>query len=77
MNFLLWLFVIRPYCFRNRKAYTPGANIDVTMWIDWQEAKETAILHGDRGMLVVCHVFLGLKVAVMILLLMMLWAGAV
>lgn len=62
MNFLLWLFVIRPYCFRNGMAYTPGANIPVTMWIDWQQANELAKERGDTGYRVVCGVYLGLKV---------------
>jgi hypothetical protein len=32
---LLWLLSIRPYCRRNGKGYTSGANIGVTFWIDW------------------------------------------
>ena len=61
MNFLLWLFVIRPYCFKNGMAYTPGANIGVTMWIDWQEASELAKARGDKSLLVVCGIFLAIK----------------
>jgi hypothetical protein len=32
-----WLFSIRPYCRRNGKGFTPGANIGVTYWADWQQ----------------------------------------
>ena len=62
INFLLWLFVIRPYCFKRGKAYTPGASIGVTMWIDWQEAKEMADERGDRWMVVVSRIFLGIEI---------------
>jgi hypothetical protein len=57
----VWLFVIRRYCVRNGMGYTPGANWDTTMWIDWQEARELAALRGDLGMLRWCRVFLGIK----------------
>ncbi|QTN31740.1 hypothetical protein HZ994_05175 [Akkermansiaceae bacterium] len=57
----LWLFVIRRYCIRNGMAYTPGANWDTTMWIDWQEARELAALRGDRAMIRWCRLFLAIK----------------
>ncbi len=57
----LWLFVIRRYCIRNGMAYTPGANWEVTMWIDWQEAKELAEKRSDRGMIRWCRLFLAIK----------------
>lgn len=60
---VLWLFVIRPYCIRNRKGYTPGANIGVTLWVDWQEARETAKTKGDKGMLMVCRIVFWLHLA--------------
>lgn len=34
LPFILWLFGVRPYCLRHGKGYTPGANLNVTMWID-------------------------------------------
>lgn len=60
---LLWLFSLRPYCRKNGKGYTPGANIGATFWIDWQEAGEIAKQKGDEGMLMLCRVVLGLQVA--------------
>ena len=55
---LLWLLLIRPYCRRNGKGFTPEANIGVTFWIDWQEAKEIAKAKGDEGMIMVCRLVL-------------------
>ena len=55
---LLWLFGIRRYCVRNGKGYTPGGNWGVTVWIDWQEASEMALVRGDTGMQRFCNVFL-------------------
>lgn len=59
---LLWLLSIRPYCRRNGKGYTPGANIGVTFWIDWQEAKEISKTKGDQGMIAVCRFVLWLHI---------------
>jgi len=59
---LLWLLVIRPYCIRNGKGYTPGATINVTLWVDWQEAGEIARAKGDRGMATVCRIVFWLQV---------------
>jgi hypothetical protein len=59
---LLWLLSIRPYCRRNGKGYTPGANIGVTFWIDWQEAKEISKTKGDEGMIMICRFVLLLHV---------------
>ena len=67
----LWLLVIRPYCIRNRKGYTPGANAGVTLWIDWQEATEIAKSRGDRGMLLLCRVFLGLQILCLLTILIL------
>jgi hypothetical protein len=50
----LWLAAIRPYCQRNRKGHTPGANVGVTFWVDWQDAGEIARDKGDGGMILVC-----------------------
>lgn len=52
---LLWLFAIRPYCRRNGKGFTPGANMGVTYWVDWQEATEISKAKGDRGMIMICR----------------------
>jgi hypothetical protein len=51
---LLWLLAIRPYCRRNGKGYTPGANVGVTFWVDWQEAREISQAKGDAGMIMIC-----------------------
>ena len=59
---LLWLFSIRPYCRRNGKGFTPGANVGVTFWIDWQEAKELSKAKGDTDMIMVCRVVLWLHI---------------
>lgn len=63
---LLWLLVIRPYCIRNGKGYTPGASMHVTLWIDWQEAVEIARAKGDKGMVAVCHIVFWLQVLLVI-----------
>ena len=60
---LLWLLSIRPYCRRNGKGFTPGANVGVTFWIDWQEAKEISKAKGDDGMILICRVVFLLHVA--------------
>lgn len=59
--FTLWLFVIRRYCVRNGMGYTPGANWDVTMWIDWQQAREMAAARSEGGMVFWCRLFLTIK----------------
>ncbi len=61
---LLWLIWIRPYCIRNRQGFTPGANMGLTMWVDWQQASEIAKAKGDGGMRWVCRIFLGLHLLV-------------
>lgn len=60
---MIWLFSIRPYCHRHRKGYTPGANIAVTFWVDWQEAREIAKDQGDNRMLFICRLVFWLQVA--------------
>jgi hypothetical protein len=52
---LLWLLSIRPYCRRNGKGFTPGANAGVTFWVDWQEAREISKSKGDEGMIMICR----------------------
>lgn len=64
---LLWLFSIRPYCRRNGRGFTPGANAGVTFWVDWQEAKEVAKDKGDRGMIMVCRLVLWLHVVAFVI----------
>lgn len=56
--FLLWLFSIRPYCVKNGMGYTPGSNAGITIWVDWQQAKELAKEKGDDGMQWICRIFL-------------------
>ncbi len=66
---LLWLFSIRPYCIRNRKGYTPGANLGVTFWVDWDQARELAKAEGNRRMLLICRVVLWLQILAVVVLL--------
>lgn len=61
---LLWLLCIRPYAIRNGKGYTPGGNVGVTMWVDWQQAQEIARARGDRGMILICRMVFWLHVAI-------------
>lgn len=65
---LLWLLSIRPYCRRNGKSFTPGANIGVTFWIDWQEAKEIAKAKDDEGMIMVCRLVLLLHLVAFVMI---------
>jgi hypothetical protein len=62
VNILLWLFSIRPYCRRNGKGFTPGANIGVTYWVDWQEAREIAKGKSDDGMIMICRLVFWLHI---------------
>jgi hypothetical protein len=62
VTIVLWLFVIRPYCRRNGKGYTPGANIGVTYWVDWQEATEISKNKGDGAMIMICRLVLWLHI---------------
>jgi hypothetical protein len=59
---LLWLLCIRPYSLRNGKGYTPGGNVGVTFWVDWQQAQEIAKAKGDRGMILICRIVFWLHV---------------
>lgn len=65
---ILWLLSIRPYCRRNGKGYTPGANVGVTFWIDWQEAKEISKAKGDKGMILICRCVLLLHIIAFVIL---------
>lgn len=55
---LLWLFAILPYRRRNGSGFTPGANIAVSIWVDWQEGSEIARENNDRPMILICRIFL-------------------
>lgn len=61
LSFLLWLASIRPYCLKHKQGFTTGANWDITIWVDWQQAGEIARKEGDGGMIAVCRLFLGLR----------------
>jgi hypothetical protein len=65
---LMWLLAIRPYCRRNGKGFTPGANIGVTFWVDWQEAKEISTAKGDKGMITICRFVLWLHILAFVIL---------
>jgi len=66
---IVWLLVIRPYCRRNGKGYTPGANAGVTFWVDWQEAKDIAKRNGDNRMMAICNALLVIQIAVAVMFL--------
>ena len=73
----IWLFSVRPYCRRHGKGYTPGANVGVTFWVDWQQAWEIAGSKEDRGMLRLCRLMLWLQLSsVALLLLLLVTAGS-
>jgi len=72
---LLWLFSIRPYCRRNGRGFTPGANIGVTFWVDWQEAKEISKSKGDDGMIMVCRLVLWLHIVAFAILAYAIFGG--
>ncbi|RYD22521.1 MAG: hypothetical protein EOP88_07670 [Verrucomicrobiaceae bacterium] len=59
---VLWLVVLRPYCIRHGKGYTPGAGVSVTLWVDWQQGGEIAREKGHTGMRVVCGFIFALQV---------------
>ena len=59
---LLWLLCIRPYALRNGQGYTPGGNVGVTFWVDWQQAQEIANAKGDKGMILICRIVFWLHV---------------
>jgi|694.fasta_scaffold80135_4 hypothetical protein len=61
---LIWFFLLRPYCRRHGKGITQGTGGLVPFWVDWQEAWDIAKAKGDRGMVFVCRVVLGLQLAV-------------
>ena len=63
-SIFLWLLVIRPYCIRHRKGYTPGALMGVTIWVDWQEASGVAKERADKGMIFICRLFLVLQLSI-------------
>ena len=65
---LLWLLSIRPYCRRNGKGYTPGANAGVTFWVDWQEAREISKTNGDAGMTMICRIVFWLHIMIFAIL---------
>ena len=71
---LLWLFSIRPYCRRNGKGYTPGANVGATFWIDWQEAGEISRAKNDRGMIMICRAVLWMHIVGILILAFALFA---
>ncbi len=55
---IIWLAFIRPYCLKIGRGYTPGASWDVALWIDWQEATESAKSTGNPRMKWICRLFL-------------------
>lgn len=60
LSFGLWFGMLRPYCRRHGKGFTPGANVGVTLMVDWQEAGELAKARGDRSISWICRLMLGL-----------------
>ena len=54
---IIWLTSIRPYCVRHGLAYTPGALWWITLWIDWQHARELAKTKKNSGIRFMCALF--------------------
>ena len=75
--YFVWQFGIRPYCLRNGKGYTPGANFATTMWVDWQEAREMAAVRGEKGPKIACQLFLGIHLVFYLGLLAVVFIGVV
>lgn len=73
---LIWLFVIRPYCVKHGRGYTLGANVGVTIWVDWQQARELAQMRADRRMLFWCRAFLVIQMVWLALLLLVILAAS-
>lgn len=71
----IWFFIIRPYAVRHGRGYTPGANIAVTAWVDWQQARELARARNDAGMIRWCRLFLWLQVAGALVFLLAVFGG--
>ncbi|MGJ8642231.1 MAG: hypothetical protein ACSHX9_02390 [Luteolibacter sp.] len=65
--YLVWQFAIRPYCLKNGKGYTTGANWAVTMWVNWQEAKELATERGDKRMIYACQLYLWIHIVFLLI----------
>lgn len=74
-SLFLWILVIRPYCVRHRKGYTPGANMGVTIWVDWQEASGVAKERGDKGMVLACRIFLVFQLVIVAAVLRAMFGG--
>jgi len=62
--YLIWQFILRPYCIKHGQGYTAGANWGVTLWIDWQQARELANTNNDRRIRIACHLFLAIHICV-------------
>lgn len=73
---LIWFLVLRPYARRHGGGYTPGANIAITAWVDWQHAKETAKARQDQNILWMCRWFLVLSLATPTIFLLMIIRAA-
>jgi hypothetical protein len=63
-SIFVWLTLIRPYAVKQGQGFTPGANVGISAWIDWQQSKEIAEKRGDRWMLWICRLFLALNLLV-------------
>lgn len=54
---LIWIFALRPYCRKHRQGYTPGATANITLWIDWQQAREIAKKREDKWIYFLSSIF--------------------
>lgn len=70
LPFLTWLVVLRPYCVKHGEGYTPGANLGVAFWIDWQQAGEIAARRGDTWIKIACRLLLGVHLISVLLFLL-------
>jgi hypothetical protein len=75
VSLFIWILIIRPYCVRHRKGYTPGAHPSVTIWVDWQEAAGLAKERDDKGMIFVCRLFLMLQMTILAVIMVAMFRG--
>ncbi|MCW1924308.1 hypothetical protein OKA05_17210 [Luteolibacter arcticus] len=62
----VWLVAIRPYARRHGQGFTPGANVGITAWVDWEQASDIAKKRGDKGMIWICRLFFLLSASVVV-----------
>jgi len=74
-SLIVWLIAIRPYARRHGQGFTPGANVGITAWVDWEQAKAIAKERGDQGMVQTCRLFFFLNAAIVVGFLSLFFVG--